>query len=269
MVDHLKSGVADGGEVVLHSAHRRIISLEGLFDVGRWVFPAPDGVREDQISTWLQQTMTDRQRGWEPEVVERAFGPDEVVGRRRLLQPAHIAHPGLDTWRKSAFGDGSLEPLDGGRMAIDGEDRARGEVCKVECLRAGPAAEVEDGWGGRQLAAQAKRLLRGSAIARALAWEGFEDLKEELPEAWLSGVHLSKAAELSYRGIHGQHFRGIINYDVDKPILAVSAMIPGAFLTRFAEFGLGYRLWNSFPYLREPCVHFADENKSFNHVIQR
>lgn len=66
-------------------------------------------------------------------------------------------------------------------MAVDRGDCATGEFGEVEGLRAGAAAEVEDGGGGREFAAEREggRL----AVAGALAREVFVDVEENFPVA--------------------------------------------------------------------------------------
>lgn len=78
--------------------------------------------------------MADTQGVPNSDVIESAFGPDQVVAFPRQFQMGHITNLRVDSLRKTSHGEYRLEPLNTGGMTIDGHDGTSSHVGKMQRL---------------------------------------------------------------------------------------------------------------------------------------
>jgi len=103
---------------------------------------------------------------------------------------SHVADQRLNAMREATLGDCCLQTLDGGSVAIDGDDGARGELSQVDRLSARSATEVEHPGQRRQSRAKLESFGGASTVARPLPGKGLEELEEYVLESFARLAHV-------------------------------------------------------------------------------
>ena len=126
--------------------------------------------------------MADTQGVPNSDVIERAFGPDQVVAFRRQFQMSHVTNLRVDSLHKTPRNERRLEPLNAGRMAVDGHDGASRQVGEMQRLATDSTPQIDHPGSTGKSHAETESSGGAITIARSLPGQALKHLKEYLQE---------------------------------------------------------------------------------------